>query len=99
MLIELVEVHAGLLPAGQVDEHLHAADLHPRRRQRLPGDGAYRGLHTLELTRGGIITQDDLPRAQQPLQNVGDHEEALIHAQGQGLDGQKFMVAIDDQPR
>jgi len=51
MLVELVEVGAGLLAAHEVDADLHAADLHPRRLERPARDRADLLAQTLELAR------------------------------------------------
>ncbi len=96
VVVELVEVEAGLLALKQVGVEGAALVAHDERRRRL---AVHRPLDLVEafgLAHAALVALDDAAGGKDLHQGLDDQLLALRHRQGQGLQHQVVAVAVDD---
>ena len=99
VVVELIEVDAGLLSLHQVDLLDEAVDREGDR--SIPGAGEESGarLKALGLADGGVVALDHGNLAEDPDEGRDDELAPTVHREGEGLEHKMIAVAVDHDPR
>ena len=99
IIVDLIQVQAGLLAFPHVDLEGHARALHLERRRLLAEQHVLAHFHALGLAHRSVIARGDGHGVQQLAQSRHDEFLTQRHRQRQGLQHQMVAVPVHDQAR